>query len=105
MEQNFQTSFIPKKPIIKERAVSSRPVGPLVVIALFILFTVLIAWGGLYFYKGLTAKNIESMKEDHRAAEARQAPARRDRDSLGPCSRDPYFFRSGKSNNENGALH
>lgn len=76
MEQNFQTSFIPKKPIVKERAVSSRPVGPLVVISLFILFTVLIAAGGLYFYKGLTAKNIERMKEDLKKAQNRFEPSR-----------------------------
>ena len=76
MEQNFQTSFIPKKPIIKERAVSARPVGPLVLIALFILFTVLLAVGGLYFYKGLTVKNIETMKDNLKKAESRFEPSK-----------------------------
>jgi hypothetical protein len=76
MEQNFQTSFIPKKPIIKERAVSSRPVGPLVIISLFVLFTVLIATGGLYFYKELTQKNIESMKENLKLAQNRFEPSK-----------------------------
>ena|SRR3989338_514600 len=76
MDQNFQTSFIPKKPIIKERAVSSRPVGPLVIISLFILFTVLVATGGLYFYKKLTAKNIESMKENLKLAQNRFEPSK-----------------------------
>ncbi|MDP9249369.1 MAG: hypothetical protein M3M85_02595 [bacterium] len=76
MEQNFQTSFIPKKPIIKERVVSSRPVGPVVIIALFILFTVLLATGGLYFYKGLTTKNIETMKDNLKKAQSRFEPSK-----------------------------
>ena len=58
MDQNFQTSFIPKKPMIKESAVSSRPVGILLIISLFILFLTLLMTGGLYFYKGIIAKQI-----------------------------------------------
>jgi hypothetical protein len=76
MEQNFQTSFIPKKPIIKERAVSSRPIGPLVIISLLVLFTVLLATGGIYFYKELTAKNIENMKENLKLAQNRFEPSK-----------------------------
>ena len=55
MEQNFQTSFIPKKPIVEDRATSSRPAGFLIVVSVFIFFTVLISSGGLYFYKGVLA--------------------------------------------------
>jgi len=62
MDQNFQTSFIPKKPIVKERAVASKPVGFLLIISLFILFLVLAATGGLYFYKGIVKKNISSLE-------------------------------------------
>src|SRR3989344_3341545 len=76
MDQNFQTSFIPKKPIIKERAVSSRPVGPLVILSLFVLFTALIATGGLYFYKQLSMKNIETMKENLKLAQNRFEPSK-----------------------------
>jgi len=76
MEQNFQTSFIPKKPIIKERVISSRPVDPLLVIALFILFTVLLATGGLYFYKSLTDNTIETMKGDLGRAQKRFEPSK-----------------------------
>lgn len=76
MEQNFQTSFIPKKPIVKERAVAARPVGPLTVVALLVLFTVLIATGGLYFYKELTKNNIESMKENLKLAQSRFEPSK-----------------------------
>lgn len=76
MEQNFQTSFIPKKPIVKERTAVARPVGSLLVISLFVLFTVLIATGGLYFYKEITAKKIESMKGDLALAQNRFEPAK-----------------------------
>jgi len=62
MDQNFQTSFIPKKPIVNERAVPAQPVGILFVASIFILITVLIATGGLYFYKGMVAKNIVTMQ-------------------------------------------
>ncbi len=51
MDQNFQTSFIPKKPIVEERAVSAQPIGFLFIISIIILFAVLLGTGGLYFYK------------------------------------------------------
>ncbi|MFA6257285.1 MAG: hypothetical protein WCT29_02060 [Candidatus Paceibacterota bacterium] len=76
MEQNFQTSFIPKKPIIKQRAEASRPVNPLLVIALFILFTVLVASGGLYFYTQLKGKNLENMKTSLGIAQTRFEPTK-----------------------------
>ncbi len=62
MEQNFQTSFIPKKPIVKERAVSSRPVGILLIASIFVLFTVLIATAGLYFYQGIENRSITTLQ-------------------------------------------
>lgn len=58
MEQNFQTSFIPKKPMVQERAVPARSIGFLTVISIIILFTVLLVSAGLYFYKGILNKNI-----------------------------------------------
>ena len=64
MEQNFQTSFIPKKPMIEERTVShdSRPMGLFTVVGIFIFFTMLIATGGLYFYKASLVKSVAQMK-------------------------------------------
>lgn len=63
MEQNFQTSFIPKKPMIEERAVASRPIGFFLVLSIFILCTMLVASGGLYFYRGVVTKNIIQMED------------------------------------------
>jgi hypothetical protein len=76
MEPNFQTSFIPKKPMIEERAVSSRPIGPLTVISLFILLAMVVASGGLYFYRGSVKSNIVEMEEYLKTAQARYEPAK-----------------------------
>jgi hypothetical protein len=76
MEQNFQTSFIPKKPMIEERAVVSQPVGLLTIISIFIFFTVIIATGGLYFYDGVLKKNIATMENDLNLAKNRFEPSK-----------------------------
>ncbi len=76
MEQNFQTSFIPKKPIVDERSVAPRPVSLWTIVALLVLFTVLLATGGLYFYKGITAKSISKMESDLNLAKNRFEPAK-----------------------------
>jgi hypothetical protein len=62
MDQNFQTSFIPKKPIVEERNVSSNSIGFLLILSIFILFVVLLGTGGLYFYKTSVAKNNTDMQ-------------------------------------------
>ncbi|HEY4503424.1 MAG TPA: hypothetical protein VJC14_03270 [Candidatus Paceibacterota bacterium] len=76
MEPNFQTSFIPKKPMIQQRAVPSRSVGLFTITSIFILFSVIIASGGLFFYKGVLAKSITSMSNDLEVAKNRFEPAK-----------------------------
>lgn len=76
MDQNFQTSFIPKKPMIEERVVATKHANPFLVIAIFIFFTVIVASGGLYFYKGILAGNITKMKNDLELAKNRFEPAK-----------------------------
>ncbi len=76
MEPNFQTSFIPKKPMIEERAVAPRPIGLLTVISLFILITVIVVSVGLYFYKGVVGGNITEMQEYLKTAQSRYEPAK-----------------------------
>lgn len=76
MEQNFQTSFIPKKPMVRESAVAPRTIGFLTIIALFVLFTVLIVTGALYFYKTIMAKNVVTMKSNLTLAKNRFEPER-----------------------------
>lgn len=76
MEQNFQTSFIPKKPMIEEHNTNVRSVGFFTIISFFILFTVLLATGGLFFYKGILAKNITQMENDLNLAKSRFEPSK-----------------------------
>jgi hypothetical protein len=80
MEQNFQTSFIPKKPIVTEDrpAVSSskKPIGILMLIAIFIFLAVILATGGLYLYKNMLKKNITEMDANLTLAKERFEPAK-----------------------------
>ncbi len=76
MEPNFQTSFIPKKPIVEDRAAPARSVSFLTIISIFILFAVLLATGGLFFYKGVVTKNIMQMQSDLTLAKDRFEPAK-----------------------------
>lgn len=76
MEQNFQTSFIPKKPMIEERATSSQSVSLLTIISIFIFFTVLLGTGALYFYDGILKKDIASMENDLNLAKNRFEPSK-----------------------------
>ncbi|KKP87384.1 MAG: hypothetical protein UR90_C0007G0022 [Parcubacteria group bacterium GW2011_GWC1_35_8] len=76
MDQNFQTSFIPKKPIIEERTVPARSVNFFTIISIFLLFTVLIVTGGLYFYKGILATDITKKENDLNLAKNRFEPSK-----------------------------
>jgi hypothetical protein len=76
MEQNFQTSFIPKKPMIEERSTRTQSVSLLTIISIFIFFTVLIGTGALYFYDGILKKNITSMENDLNLARNRFEPSK-----------------------------
>jgi len=76
MEQNFQTSFIPKKPIVQDRVVAPRPVGSFAVISIFVLFSMLLATVGLYLYKGITIKSVEQMKNTLNLAKNRFEPSK-----------------------------
>ena len=76
MEQDFQTSFIPKKPMIEERAVVAKPVGLFTLAAIFILLTVILGSGGLYFYQVILNKNISQMENALKLAESRFEPSK-----------------------------
>lgn len=58
MEQNFQTSFIPKKPIVEPRERSTRSVGLFTIVAILLLLTVVIISAGLFVYRGALNKSI-----------------------------------------------
>lgn len=76
MEQNFQTSFIPQKPVVKERSSSSQPISIFLIISLFVLFTVLLITGGVYFYRGVMSKSIIEMENNLNLAKNRFEPSK-----------------------------
>jgi hypothetical protein len=76
MDQNFQTSFIPKKPMIKESDTSSRPVSIFLIGSMFILFAILLGTGGLYFYKGVVTKDLAEMQKTLTLAQNRFEPSK-----------------------------
>jgi hypothetical protein len=76
MDQNFQTSFIPKKPMVAERAAGTRSVGFFTVIAIFILFAVLLLSGALYFYKSSIVNDIAQKEADLNLAKNRFEPSK-----------------------------
>lgn len=76
MEQNFQTSFIPKKSMIEQRVVAKRPVGLLLIISIIILITMGLVSGGAFFYKGVLTANITKMKNDLNLVKNRFEPSK-----------------------------
>ncbi len=76
MEQSFQTSFIPKKPIVKENAISSQSISAFLIISLFVFLTVLLATGGLYFYKTIIVKKITELESTLGLAKNRFEPSK-----------------------------
>ncbi len=65
MEQNFQTSFIPKKPIVQEEvSTSKKPMSFLTVFGIIVFLTMVATYGGLFLYQTTLAQKIESSKQD-----------------------------------------
>ena len=69
MEQNFETSFIPKKPVVNQEKKVKQPIGLFTVIAILAFATVALSYGGLYFYKKNLADQIVEKSEQIRLAE------------------------------------
>lgn len=61
MEPNFQTSFIPKKPLTEERVSAAPRVSIVGFLATIIFIVSLVAAGVVYFYKFTLAKSIDTM--------------------------------------------
>jgi hypothetical protein len=77
MEQNFQTSFIPKKPMIEQRTVAAkRPIGLFLILAIFIFVAMVLISGGAYLYKNILTQNITKMENDLNLAKNRFEPSK-----------------------------
>jgi hypothetical protein len=63
MDPRFQTSFIPKKPIIAQaRSIAPSSINLITLIATILFIVVLALAGAAFFYKGLLAKQIAEDK-------------------------------------------
>jgi hypothetical protein len=68
MDTNFQTSFIPKKPLAEDRVPQSSSMSLLSLIAMLILVVALALLGGVYWYRSNLSKNLISMNASLDAA-------------------------------------
>ncbi len=74
MEQSFQTSFIPKKPMVEKPEVISSRVSFFTLISLFLFFAVGLATGVVYFYEKTLEKKIKLMDANLTLAKNRFEP-------------------------------
>lgn len=76
MEQNFQTSFIPKKPMVEQTTIApKRPISLFLIIAIFIFLVMVLSSVGVYFYKGILTGSITKMQSDLNLAKGSFEPA------------------------------
>lgn len=72
---NFQTSFIPKKPLAEERVVVPRHTSLFSFISMLAFFVSLALAGGMYFYKDSLTKSVANMDASLIAARNTFEPA------------------------------
>jgi hypothetical protein len=68
VDNNFQTSFIPKKPLAEERVPVQGHTSIFSFLAIVLFVATLASAGGMYFYRASLQKNIDAMKESLAAA-------------------------------------
>jgi len=74
MEQQFQTSFIPKKPLTEEPVTQSRPVSLFAFLATILFVASLLIGGGVYFYKSFLTKQSAELESSLATARASFEP-------------------------------
>ena len=75
MDQNFQTSFIPKKPMIEQSVVAKRPTSIFLIISIVIFLAMVLVSGGYYLYKQSLDKSVKQMESDLKLARNRFEPS------------------------------
>lgn len=63
MDKEFQTSFIPKKPLTEDKVITERPVSIVTLLATVVFFATLVAGVGAYGYKVILTKQVKGMSE------------------------------------------
>ncbi len=62
--------------MVTDRAIRTRSIGIFTILSILILFTVLLATGGVYFYKEVAIKDIAKMENDLNLAKNRFEPSK-----------------------------
>ncbi len=75
MDNEFQTSFIPKKPLAEERVVRERPVSIFSLVATIAFFVALISAGSIYFYKITLTNQVANQTASLERAKAAFEPS------------------------------
>jgi hypothetical protein len=75
MEQDFQTSFIPKKPIAETKPTKS-PLGWFLALSILAFLIMVLLSGGLYFYKKSLVASVARMENNLSLAKNRFEPAK-----------------------------
>lgn len=75
MDNDFQTSFIPKKPLAEERVIREKPVSIFSLVATIAFFVTLISTGGVYFYKITLTKQVAGQTASLERAKAAFEPS------------------------------
>lgn len=70
MDKEFQTSFIPKKPLVEQKASRSQKVSLFNFLATLVFFASLASAGGMYFYKSSLESGIEKKQADLERAQS-----------------------------------
>lgn len=76
MDQTFQTSFIPRKPVVEVDNNKSKSFGFFLFFGLFIFFTTIVLYIGMYFYKQTFTKEIANKEASLTEAKDRFEPAK-----------------------------
>jgi len=74
MDPRFQTSFIPKKPIVSTPGRAASPINLFSLLTTIIFIVAVALSGGVFFYKQLTAKQIAQSKADFERAKSAFEP-------------------------------
>lgn len=74
MDPRFQTSFIPKKPVIAATGKVATPISLFSLIATIFFIIGIVLTGGMFFYKQLVLKQIETGKTELNAAKGAFEP-------------------------------
>lgn len=74
MDPRFQTSFIPKKPIVSTPSRDVSPINLFSLLATIVFITAFATSGGMFFYKQLIEKQITQSKTDFERAKGAFEP-------------------------------